>query len=200
MRITDLFESPDGPKQGTSITKTMNRSTFDLLKDLNQWQKEREDVQRDVSNLKNREYNKKRRQKNSFIWVGRWAVDVQTLEEWLETKDDNIVLNYAISNGWGLPTKNNPTYKLILDDPEYKEIILDIWKSAKYKYKHGKGPKNSILVPDEIENRLSILGRKHRISLHVDKHGRKLSPYIKHPESRLPQKYTHWSTFRKPTT
>lgn len=190
MKIKDILESSDGPKQGTSILKTMDRDTFDLLKDLNQWNKEREQAKRDKINAKSRKYQANKRKKNIFIWVGHWPVDVQVLEEWLETKDDNIPLNYAKNHGWGLPKKNDPTYQSIIEDPEYANLILDIWRAALNKYRHGDSPKNTELSHSQIEYKLSILGRKYRIAMHVDRKGLKLSPHIRHPELRLPQAYT----------
>lgn len=197
MKIKDILESTDGPKQGMNILKTMNRDTFDLLKDLNQWNKEREQVKRDKLNALQRKINARKRMKNIFIWVGNWPVDVQVLEEWLESKNDNIPLNYSITHGWGLPRKNNPTYKLILDDPEYKTIILDIWKSAANKYRGIENVKGGPLSSSALSDRITMLGRKHRISLHVDKTGKKLSPYIRHPEQGLPNVWTQHSDVRQ---
>lgn len=198
MRIKDLLnESADGPKQGSGIIKTMDAPTFSTLVDLNKWKDELKQIRSTLNAEKRREWRERMRKSNSMIRVGSWYIDVMPLEEWLKTQDDTIPVEYARARNWGMSA--NKDAKTLRDrinqDPRWKDIVLDIWREAARRYSGedisyelGIGP-GSPMSPYSVVGlvrRFDLVARKHRLDLHVDPKGRRLSPHLPHPEARLP--------------
>lgn len=201
MRIQELFESAgDGPKQGSTILKTMDASTFNTLATLNKWQQELKQIQNKSNTAKAKERRDRLRKSNYVITVGRWHIEVEPLEKWIETQDHQIPQEVAIARNWGLPRSSSAKTlrDKIIQDPQWKEIVLDIWRAAARKYYGqdsnddlgtGSGDGMSPYTAMGMERRFNLVGRKYRIELHVDQTGRRFSPSIVHPEINLP---TEW--------